>query len=48
VSKRGGKGPMSADERKGLDVQYAHNYSLQKDLKILLKTVPALFQQENV
>jgi len=48
VSKRGGKGPMSADERKGLDVQYAHNYSLQKDLTILLKTVPALFQQENV
>jgi lipopolysaccharide/colanic/teichoic acid biosynthesis glycosyltransferase len=48
VSKRGGKGPMSADERKGLDVQYAHNYSLQSDLKILLKTVPALFQQENV
>jgi lipopolysaccharide/colanic/teichoic acid biosynthesis glycosyltransferase len=48
VSKRGGKGPMSADERKGLDVQYARNYSLQSDLKILLKTVPALFQQENV
>ena len=48
VSKRGGKGPMSADERKGLDVQYARNYSLGSDLKILLKTVPALFQQENV
>lgn len=48
VSKRGGKGPMSADERKGLDVQYARSYSLQSDLKILLKTVPALFQQENV
>ncbi|MDO7887390.1 sugar transferase [Hymenobacter cheonanensis] len=48
VSKRGGKGPMSADERKGLDVQYARNYSLQSDLRILLRTVPALFQQENV
>jgi lipopolysaccharide/colanic/teichoic acid biosynthesis glycosyltransferase len=48
VSKRGGKGPMSADERKGLDVKYARNYSLKSDLLILLKTVPALFQQENV
>ena len=48
VSKRGGKGPMSANERKGLDVKYARNYSLKSDLLILLKTVPALFQQENV
>lgn len=48
VSKRGSKGGMSADERKALDVQYARNYSLKSDLTILLKTVPALFQQENV
>jgi len=48
VSKRGGKGPMSAEERKLLDVQYARDYSLRHDLVILLKTVPALFQQENV
>lgn len=48
VSKRGGTGPMSAEERKLLDVTYARNYSLKSDLQILLKTVPALFQQENV
>ncbi|MGI4873811.1 MAG: sugar transferase [Janthinobacterium lividum] len=48
VSKRGGTGPMSAEERKLLDVKYARSYSLKDDLKILLKTVPALFQQENV
>ena len=48
VSKRGSKGGMSADERKALDVEYARNYSLRSDLAILLKTVPALFQQENV
>lgn len=48
VSKRGGRGPMSAEERTALDVRYARHYSLGNDLKILLKTVPALFQQENV
>ena len=48
VSKRGGAGAMSAEERKQLDVDYAHTYSLRHDLRILLKTVPALFQQENV
>ena len=47
VSKRG-KGGVSEEERKALDIEYARNYSLTKDLSILLKTVPALFQQENV
>ena len=47
VSKRG-KGNMSEDERKALDIEYATNYSLKKDLKIILKTIPALFQKENV
>ena len=47
VSKRG-KGGMSEEERKALDVEYAKNYSLKKDLHILLRTVPALLQQENV
>jgi lipopolysaccharide/colanic/teichoic acid biosynthesis glycosyltransferase len=47
VSKRG-KGGVSEEERKALDVEYAHNYSIKKDLSILLKTFPALFQQENV
>jgi len=47
VSKRG-KGNMSEDERKALDIEYATNYSLKKDLQIILKTIPALFQKENV
>lgn len=47
VSKRGKDG-MSEDERKALDLEYAKNYSLKGDLLILLKTFPALFQQENV
>jgi len=47
VSKRGSK-TMSEEERKLLDVEYAKNYSLLKDLKIVCKTLPALFQKENV
>lgn len=47
VSKRGGAG-MSEDERKALDVEYAKSYSLKGDLLILLRTFPALIQQENV
>ncbi|GAB3845938.1 hypothetical protein GCM10028822_05200 [Hymenobacter terrigena] len=47
VSKRGGAG-VSEDERKALDLEYARNYSLKGDLLILLKTIPALIQQENV
>lgn len=47
VSKRG-KGGVSEEERKALDIEYARNYSMATDLSILLKTVPALFQQENV
>jgi len=47
VSKRGGAG-MSEDERKALDVEYARSYSFKGDLLILLKTFPALIQQENV
>lgn len=48
VCKRGKGGEMSAEERKALDVEYARNYSLKLDIRILLMTVPALFQQENV
>ncbi|MBC3538553.1 sugar transferase [Rufibacter sediminis] len=47
VSKRG-KGNMSESERKALDIEYAQKFSLKKDLYILLKTVPAMFQKENV
>lgn len=47
VNKRG-KGTMSEEERKRLDNQYASNNSFWGDLKIILMTVPALFQKENV
>jgi lipopolysaccharide/colanic/teichoic acid biosynthesis glycosyltransferase len=48
VCKRGKGGEMSAEERKALDVEYARTYSLKLDIRILLMTIPALFQQENV
>jgi len=48
VSKRGKGGPMSEEERIALDNEYAQNYSLKKDIKIILGTIPALFQKENV
>jgi lipopolysaccharide/colanic/teichoic acid biosynthesis glycosyltransferase len=47
VEKRGG-GSMSEDERKGLDNTYAQNVSFWNDIKLILRTVPALFQKENV
>ncbi len=48
VVKRGKGGDMSEEERKSLDIEYAKSYSLKKDLEIILKTIPALFQKENV
>lgn len=48
VTKRGKKGEMSAQERIDLDITYARKYSLGFDLKLILKTFPALLQQENV
>ena len=47
VTKRG-KADMSVQERIELDNQYAQNQSLWMDIKIILKTFPALFQQDNV
>ncbi len=47
VMKRG-KGDMSEEERKGLDNQYARKVSLWNDIRLVLKTIPALFQKENV
>ncbi|GAB3918971.1 sugar transferase [Mucilaginibacter boryungensis] len=47
VTKRG-KDDMSERERKKLDNFYAQNYSLLLDLKIILSTIPALFQKEKV
>lgn len=47
VEKRGG-GSMSEDERKGLDNKYAKNFSFWNDIRLILRTIPALFQKENV
>jgi lipopolysaccharide/colanic/teichoic acid biosynthesis glycosyltransferase len=48
VEKRGKKGVMSDEERKALDNQYAQTYSFLGDIKLILRTIPALFQKENV
>ena len=48
VSRRGQGGDHSEQERKELDNEYARNFSLANDIKIILKTIPALFQKENV
>lgn len=48
VTKRGKGGPMSEEERMELDNEYAKNYSFWNDIKIILRTIPALFQKENV
>lgn len=47
ISKRGKK-EMSDHERKKLDNFYAKNYSMWLDLKIILKTIPAMIQKEKV
>ena len=47
VEKRG-KGEMSAEERMMLDNAYAENHSFMNDIRLILKTIPALFQKENV
>jgi lipopolysaccharide/colanic/teichoic acid biosynthesis glycosyltransferase len=44
---------MSEDERKRLDNLYAENfvngnYSFWYDMKLILRTVPALFQKDTV
>jgi lipopolysaccharide/colanic/teichoic acid biosynthesis glycosyltransferase len=48
VTKRGKGGAMSVEERIGLDLTYAKNYSVWYDIQLILKTIPALFQKENV
>lgn len=48
VEKRGGAGKMSADERKLLDIKYAKTFSFWLDMKIILRTVTAFIQKENV
>ncbi len=48
VTKRGMKGEMSDEERISLDNTYALHGSLWFDLKLMVKTIPALLQSENV
>lgn len=48
VEKRGDAGKMSADERKQLDIKYAKTFSFWLDMKIILKTITAFVQKENV
>jgi lipopolysaccharide/colanic/teichoic acid biosynthesis glycosyltransferase len=48
VTKRGNSNAMSADERKQLDIEYVDKFSFFGDLSIILRTIPALLQHENV
>lgn len=48
VEKRGDSGKMSAEERKQLDIKYAKTFSFWLDIKIILKTVTAFIQKEDV
>ena len=47
VSKRG-KGEMSEEERLMLDNIYARDHSFLNDVRLIFKTIPALFQKESV
>jgi lipopolysaccharide/colanic/teichoic acid biosynthesis glycosyltransferase len=47
VEKRG-RGEMSEDERLQLDNDYARTHSFANDIRLILRTIPALFQSENV
>ncbi|MCS2606939.1 sugar transferase [Parabacteroides distasonis] len=48
VEKRGNSGSMSAEERKQLDIKYAHTFSFWLDIKIIFKTFTAFVQKEDV
>jgi len=37
-----GRGDLSLDERVKLDLAYIENYSLWEDVRLLLKTIPAI------
>lgn len=47
VEKRG-RGEMSEEERLNLDNNYAKTHSFGNDIKLIARTIPALFQSENV
>lgn len=48
VEKRGNSGAMSAEERKQLDIYYGQHYTFWMDIKIILKTVTAFIQKDNI
>ena len=48
VTKRGKGGDMSEEERIALDNEYSANHSFLGDIRLMLRTIPALFQKENV
>jgi lipopolysaccharide/colanic/teichoic acid biosynthesis glycosyltransferase len=48
VTERGKGGPMSQEERMNLDNEYAKQNSFWSDIKLILRTIPALFQKDNV
>ncbi|MDD6978076.1 MAG: sugar transferase [Prevotella sp.] len=48
VEKRGNSGAMSAEERKQLDIYYGQHYNFWMDAKIILKTVTAFIQKDNI
>lgn len=48
VEKRGNNGRLSDKERINLDIDYAHNYSVWMDIKILFKTFFAFIQKGDV
>jgi lipopolysaccharide/colanic/teichoic acid biosynthesis glycosyltransferase len=48
VEERGKGGNMSAEERKQLDITYGQTYSFMLDMKIILRTLTAFVQKENV
>jgi lipopolysaccharide/colanic/teichoic acid biosynthesis glycosyltransferase len=47
VEKRG-RGEMSESERLNLDNNYAKTHSFGNDIRLIARTIPALFQSENV
>ncbi|MDR1707609.1 sugar transferase [Dysgonomonas sp.] len=47
VEKRGGRGNLSPEERKQLDIYYAKNYSIWLDFKIIFRTFFSFIQKED-
>lgn len=48
VLDRGKKGSTTSEDRKRLDIEYAHNFSFKMDMKIIWMTFGAFVQEENV